>query len=223
MKATLLTAAALATCALAATPANAVNLVQNGGFEQPTVTDPCCITSPPTPIPFWDADPDVNVVNGTFSSSPPGTNLAYEGNQYLDLVGQAGHGSITQEITGLTVGTIYTLSFYYSHNLFAGLTSASASYTLSNEDVFGTFTHTGGSNSDLAWTLLTTNFTATNSSTLLQFTNLTGAQNEGVFLDAISISQAVPEPATWAMMLLGFGGIGLTIRRRRRPVLAQVA
>ena len=33
----------------------------------------------------------------------------------------------------------------------------------------------------------------------------------------------VPEPATWAMMLVGFGGIGLAMRRRRRPVLAQIA
>ena len=34
---------------------------------------------------------------------------------------------------------------------------------------------------------------------------------------------AVPEPATWAMMLLGFGATGLMIRRRRRPVFAQLA
>jgi hypothetical protein len=34
---------------------------------------------------------------------------------------------------------------------------------------------------------------------------------------------AVPEPATWAMMLLGFGGIGFSMRRSRRPALAQVA
>jgi len=34
---------------------------------------------------------------------------------------------------------------------------------------------------------------------------------------------AVPEPATWALMLLGFGGIGMAMRRRRQPVLAQVA
>lgn len=34
---------------------------------------------------------------------------------------------------------------------------------------------------------------------------------------------AVPEPATWAMMLLGFGAIGFSMRRRRQPVLAQIA
>jgi hypothetical protein len=33
---------------------------------------------------------------------------------------------------------------------------------------------------------------------------------------------AVPEPATWAMMLLGFGGIGIAMRRRRRT-LAKAA
>jgi len=34
---------------------------------------------------------------------------------------------------------------------------------------------------------------------------------------------AVPEPATWAMMLLGFGAIGMASRRSRKPVLAQIA
>lgn len=38
-----------------------------------------------------------------------------------------------------------------------------------------------------------------------------------------SVAYAVPEPATWAMMLIGFGAIGLTMRRRRKPVLAQLA
>lgn len=34
---------------------------------------------------------------------------------------------------------------------------------------------------------------------------------------------ALPEPATWAMMLLGFGAIGVSMRRRRRPAPAQLA
>lgn len=33
----------------------------------------------------------------------------------------------------------------------------------------------------------------------------------------------VPEPATWAMMLLGFGAVGYSMRRRRKPALAQIA
>jgi hypothetical protein len=38
-------------------------------------------------------------------------------------------------------------------------------------------------------------------------------------------SIALPEPATWAMMLLGFGAIGMTMRRRRRSssALMQIA
>lgn len=34
---------------------------------------------------------------------------------------------------------------------------------------------------------------------------------------------SVPEPATWGMMLLGFAGIGLTVRNRRRRPIAQIA
>lgn len=34
---------------------------------------------------------------------------------------------------------------------------------------------------------------------------------------------AVPEPATWAMMLIGFGGIGFAMRRRKSKVTTTVA
>jgi hypothetical protein len=38
------------------------------------------------------------------------------------------------------------------------------------------------------------------------------------------VTGSVPEPATWAMMLLGFGGIGMAMRRRTRHVsLSQSA
>lgn len=34
---------------------------------------------------------------------------------------------------------------------------------------------------------------------------------------------AVPEPATWAMMLMGFGAAGFAMRKRRQPGLQQIA
>lgn len=44
------------------------------------------------------------------------------------------------------------------------------------------------------------------------------------FSNGILIGNGViPEPATWAMMLMGFGAVGYAMRRRRKTVLTQVA
>lgn len=47
--------------------------------------------------------------------------------------------------------------------------------------------------------------------------------NGGLNTPITGTIRAVPEPATWGMMLLGFAGIGFAMRRRRQPVLAQLA
>jgi len=50
-------------------------------------------------------------------------------------------------------------------------------------------------------------------------------QNRTFIFDAVGqlvIPSAVPEPSTWAMMLLGFGAIGFSMRRKR-PSLLQAA
>jgi hypothetical protein len=60
-----------------------------------------------------------------------------------------------------------------------------------------------------------TNYTFQYSGTLANSGNISG---NGAFGMA-----AVPEPATWGMMLLGFGAMGMVLRRRRRPVLSQLA
>jgi hypothetical protein len=38
---------------------------------------------------------------------------------------------------------------------------------------------------------------------------------EGLPRRALFLSSAVPEPGAWSLMIIGFGGIGLTLRRRR--------
>ena len=51
-----------------------------------------------------------------------------------------------------------------------------------------------------------------------------GGRSLTAFAQIGSGAPAVPEPATWAMMLIGFAGIGFAMRgRRRQPVLSQLA
>jgi hypothetical protein len=52
---------------------------------------------------------------------------------------------------------------------------------------------------------------------------LTSIGQNAFEIDNIAINPAVPEPATWALMILGFAGIGVALRRRSRPTLAQIA
>jgi hypothetical protein len=51
--------------------------------------------------------------------------------------------------------------------------------------------------------------------------------DEPIHSGMVTITQvpasAVPEPATWAMMLLGFGAIGLAMRRRKATAVAAAA
>lgn len=50
-----------------------------------------------------------------------------------------------------------------------------------------------------------------------------GSGPSASYSGTVNFNLPLPEPATWAMMLLGFAGIGMAIRRRQRPVLAQLA
>ena len=64
-----------------------------------------------------------------------------------------------------------------------------------------------------------------NSATLAYGTaNGIGTLNEAIDDITFSAAAAVPEPSTWAMMLIGFAGIGYSMRRRRRSTaVAQIA
>ena len=74
-------------------------------------------------------------------------------------------------------------------------------------------------NNITAFWLINLGNTVTNTLTL---TNGQGSSNAQIFATG---GQAVPEPATWGMMLLGFAGIGMAMRRSRcrNGALMQVA
>ena len=71
-------------------------------------------------------------------------------------------------------------------------------------------------------------FQALNGETITNLAySIAGGTAEGLRQVRIASTDAgvppVPEPATWAMMLLGFGAAGFALRRRRRPALLQIA
>ena len=54
----------------------------------------------------------------------------------------------------------------------------------------------------------------------VQFSNVPSAD---AFESANFSIAAVPEPATWALMLVGFGGVGFAMRRRKSKVATRVS
>ena len=153
-----------------------------------------------------------NFINGTgiqANGSAFGYANAPEGIQTAHIQGT---GIFTESITGLAIGQSYTLSFYEASR--AGYPVDPIMVFFDSASVPNLLTSTPGSTD---FTLVSTIFQATATSGLLSFSG-TIPQTGGDFnaaVDAISIS-AVPEPATWAMMMLGFVGIGFMSYRRSR-------
>lgn len=64
---------------------------------------------------------------------------------------------------------------------------------------------------------------ATAATLSLKFTGTAGGnRNVGPIIDNILVTQSVPEPASWAMLIAGFGLTGAAMRRRR-PIRSVVA
>ncbi|MFD1786267.1 PEPxxWA-CTERM sorting domain-containing protein [Sphingomonas floccifaciens] len=68
----------------------------------------------------------------------------------------------------------------------------------------------------------------TSATTVSNATNFTYGDGTRIGITAgsegrISVAAAVPEPATWAMMLIGFGAIGATMRRRKQTAVVSFA
>ena len=130
-------------------------------------------------------------------------------------------GPISQTVGGLTVGQSYHLSFNYAFSqqyAFDGPTTQNLSVSL------GGFSATSsdfalGNHGFSGWGTANFDIIATATSEVLSFSSLASPQAPPFALVSdVSLTGGVPEPSTWAIMLLGFAGVGVAARLRRNSL-----
>jgi len=117
--------------------------------------------------------------------------------------------TVSQTVTGLTAGDTYFLSWDYGGRNGGGAQQLDVSFG-------GTQVATDTSDGvNAVWTPNRVAIVATGSTETLTFQsiNVGGTPSYGNELTGVSIS--VPEPAAWALMILGFAGLGGALRARR--------
>lgn len=147
-----------------------------------------------------------------YTASPTGGNFFASDSQYYP-------GTLSQVINGLSVGASYLLSFDYALGQQVGFYGANYDnfWHVGFGDVFqSTEKLTIADNGFSGWKTATMAFTATSVSEVLSFLAKGTAPGAPPFmlLDNVAITSAVPEPATWAMLLGGLGLLGFLARRR---------
>jgi hypothetical protein len=171
---------------------------------------------------------DGNVTLWAATASPNGGNFLgsdpdYNPSNTHSATGGVG-GAVFQTINGLTIGDTYAVTFYQAgaqQHGFSGITTESWQVSLGAQTKDSP-TLTNASEGFTGWSSDTLDFTATSTSEVLSFlAEGTGGSGEPPFalLDGVSLTQ-VPEPATWTMMLVGFGALGTAVRSRRKQALA---
>ncbi|MDD2722456.1 MAG: PEP-CTERM sorting domain-containing protein [Methylovulum sp.] len=218
----------------------AANLIINGGFDTPGVTESFSINNP-TAVPGWTAvgagsnTLDCLIVSGdtdnlcgssfggglTFWINPGSSPL---GGNYVGMDSDREFSKpLTQTVDGLTVGQQYDISFWQASgqqkgDAFFGVTTEQWEVTLGSQSQFSTLMTTP-SHGSIDWNFQTLTFTATDTSELLTFfaKGTPSGQPPFAFLDGISFqeSNSVPEPEAYTLLGIGLLGI-LAVRRQQK-------
>jgi hypothetical protein len=168
--------------------------------------------------------------NGLTANSGATTTGGTNGGNYLALDADPQvSGALSQTINGLTVGYGYVLQFYWAtaelSNQTLTQTTEYIQATLGGQTQSTQTLTTAAAGFD-PWRQVTLYFTATSTSEVLSLLAIGAPAGDppAVLLDAVSLSY-VPEPSTWAMMLVGVGGLAgfAAMRRRSRALPATTA
>jgi hypothetical protein len=187
-------------------------------------------TGPGPYLPLPTSYNDVTTVPGD-SLAPGASQTDPDGGYFVALDGDnvGTQVYIMQTINGLTAGDKYNLSFYWGGIQLGGGYSSPTSESL--QVSLGAETHSTAVVNECSqcfsgWFSENFQFTATGASEVLSFLSVGDGVPPMALIDGVSLTDAgiggVPEPSTWAMLLIGFGGLGFAAyrRRSRNPAIA---
>lgn len=180
------------------------NLLTNGSFEATAQANGSWNIY--SPIPGWTANPAVEIRDNVAGKAQDGTN-------YAELDANV-NGSITQSFATIA-GAQYTLSFWYSNRTNTAVATNGISFGLGNGWIAAPALAVNNSGDNL-WSQVSYNFTAGSGVTTLSFMATGNSDSYGTSLDNVSVTAAVPEPSTYALMFGGLAAVGFVARRRRQ-------
>ena len=160
----------------------------------------------------WDSAIWLRDNGNGYSASPGGGNVFASDALYWP-------GVLSQTVTGLTIGKAYTLTFDYAmaqQSGFSGVNKQNyweVGFGNATQQTRGLDLADGGFS---GWKTASMTFTATGVSEVLSFLAKGTAPGAPPFmlLDDVALASAVPEPATWTMLLGGLGLLAFPARRR---------
>lgn len=186
------------------------NLVVDGNFDAPPGGGSFTTYSAGSDFGPWHVNSGSVDLIGGYWQSPTGPTGGS-----VDLDGFFQAGSISQELHVSNAG-LYNLTFALAGNPDNGPGDKTVLVTLSTANQTYTFTVTNQNHSDMGYIMESLNGISLDvGAAILTFASKDDATSAyGPVIGDVNVS-AVPEPSTWAMMILGFLGLGFLGYRKK--------